>query len=645
MESGFKAFLRKLRRTKPLGTGLLETSLNRCLSTFDITLLGIGHMMGSGIYVLTATVARSVAGPAVVLSFLISGVASLLAAFSYAEFGVRFPRAGSAYSYTYLAVGEFWAFLVGWNVVLENVIGLAAVARACSAYVDSLLGNVIKTWTADHVGRIHATFFSEEPDLFAFVFIVVFVVVMSLGVRASSHINNIFSIVNIGIALLIVAVGSYFANIENWTNPATGGFVPYGWHGVLAASASCFYAYIGFDSIATSAEEASDPQRSLPLATFLSMSIVTVVYVSISAVLTLMVNYTEITSESGLPDALAANGATWAKVIVIIGAVCGMVTVLMGNVYALTRIVYAMAEDGLLFAWFSRVHQRTQLPLAAMYAFTVLSALLAIFLDIHTLVEMMSIGTLLAYLVVSASLIIVRYMPVSRLMGEESQEPADMTKPCFADDESIFDGAGDVAGRLRATFAFLHRLYPFNQPPGIVVSYCITTLTLDVFLLSFLTQLLLEPISGGSFWAILLVVLLSLVALFCFVVILMHQQSTALLHYKMPLVPLLPTLSIILNATLMTTLQPLTWVRLLIWVAVGLLVYFSYGIRHSKLNPDSVISPQTSLLAMESRDQPRKWGAMDQEVTSATGATEAGDSTDDKQPLVPSSPPPPKSAS
>lgn len=220
-----------------------------------------------------------------------------------------------------------------------------------------------------------------------------------------------------------------------------------------------------------------------------------------------------------------------------------------------------------------------------------------------------------------------------------------MAKPCFSDSEGVFDGVGDVAGRLRATFSFLHRLYPFNQPPGIVVSYCITTLTLDVFLLSFLTQLLLEPISAGSFWAILLVVLLSLVALFCFVIILMHQQSTTLLHYKMPLVPLLPTLSIIINATLMTTLQPLTWVRLLIWVAVGLLVYFSYGIRHSKLNPDSVISPQTSLLAMESRDQPRKWGAMDQEVTSSTGLGEAGDSTDDKQPLVSSSSPPPRSSS
>ncbi|EEC00694.1 cationic amino acid transporter, putative [Ixodes scapularis] len=565
MESGFASFVRKLRRTKPLGSNVLDTSLKRCLSTFDITLLGVGHMMGSGIYVLTATVAKSVAGPAIVVAFLISGVASLLAAFSYAEFGVRFPKAGSAYSYTYLAVGEFWAFVVGWNVVLENVIGLAAVARACSAYIDSLLGNIMKSWSEEHVGRINVPFFSEEPDLFAFVIILAFLIIMSVGVRASTHINNIFSMVNIGVALLVIAVGSYFANFDNWTNPDTGGFMPFGWHGVLAASASCFYAYVGFDSIASSGEEARDPQKSLPIATFVSMSIVTVVYVAISAVLTLMVNYKDITSESGLPDALAANGATWAKVVVIMGAVCGMATVLMGNMFALTRIVYAMAEDGLLFSWFSWVNARTQLPLAAMYAFTSLSAVLAVLLDINTLVEMMSIGTLLAYLVVSASLIIVRYMPLARLMGEESQELPDLARPTLSD-ESVDD---DTGGRLRNSFSFLYTLYPFDQPPGIVVSYSITVLTVTVFILGFLTPLMVAPLADGSVWAVLALLLLLGVALASFGIILLFQQSSATVRYKMPLVPLLPTLSIIINATLMTTLQPLTWARLVIWIAVG----------------------------------------------------------------------------
>ncbi|KAM7310227.1 putative cationic amino acid transporter [Ixodes scapularis] len=322
------------------------------------------------------------------------------------------------------------------------------------------------------------------------------------------------------------------------------------------------------------------------------------------------------------------------QVVVIMGAVCGMATVLMGNMFALTRIVYAMAEDGLLFSWFSWVNARTQLPLAAMYAFTSLSAVLAVLLDINTLVEMMSIGTLLAYLVVSASLIIVRYMPLARLMGEESQELPDLARPTLSD-ESVDD---DTGGRLRNSFSFLYTLYPFDQPPGIVVSYSITVLTVTVFILGFLTPLMVAPLADGSVWAVLALLLLLGVALASFGIILLFQQSSATVRYKMPLVPLLPTLSIIINATLMTTLQPLTWARLVIWIAVGLLVYFSYGMRHSKLNPDGVLSPRSSLLSSQEPAQ-RTWGALDKElsVPGDNADAPAGEDDDDKRPLVPAS--------
>ncbi|KAM7310225.1 putative cationic amino acid transporter [Ixodes scapularis] len=325
---------------------------------------------------------------------------------------------------------------------------------------------------------------------------------------------------------------------------------------------------------------------------------------------------------------------TMGEVVVIMGAVCGMATVLMGNMFALTRIVYAMAEDGLLFSWFSWVNARTQLPLAAMYAFTSLSAVLAVLLDINTLVEMMSIGTLLAYLVVSASLIIVRYMPLARLMGEESQELPDLARPTLSD-ESLDD---DTGGRLRNSFSFLYTLYPFDQPPGIVVSYSITVLTVTVFILGFLTPLMVAPLADGSVWAVLALLLLLGVALASFGIILLFQQSSATVRYKMPLVPLLPTLSIIINATLMTTLQPLTWARLVIWIAVGLLVYFSYGMRHSKLNPDGVLSPRSSLLSSQEPAQ-RTWGALDKElsVPGDNADAPAGEDDDDKRPLVPAS--------
>lgn len=267
---------------------------------------------------------------------------------------------------------------------------------------------MIREYTLSFIsGTIGLNLISQHIDLFASAIVTVFVVFLTCGVRATSYINNLFSLINIIIILIIIVVGSYFADSTNWSIPDAG-FMPFGWKGVFAASASCFYAFIGFDSIATSGEEAKDPQRSIPIATMISMAFATIAYVGVSAVLTLMVPFSEINDESGLPDALGRVGAGWAKTLVIIGASCGMVTVLMGTMYALTRIVYSMADDGLLFSWMSKVNEKTQIPLYAMYFFASIGGLLALFLDINTLVEMMSIGTLLAYLVVSASVIIVR---------------------------------------------------------------------------------------------------------------------------------------------------------------------------------------------------------------------------------------------
>lgn len=404
----------KLQRTKHIGIGtdLMETQLKRCLSTFDIILLGIGHMVGSGVYVLTSSVARNIAGPAIVLSFIISGFASFLSALCYAEFSVRYPKCGSAYSYTYLALGELWSFVVGWNMVLENVIGTAAVSRACSAYIDSLLDGQIRNYTlASLTSSIGLNYVSEHVDLFAFFIVIVLMVFLTFGVKVTTYLNNVFSLVNITVILIIIIVGIYYSDINNWKN-VPNGFMAYGWKGVFAGSATCFYAYIGFDSISSSGEEAKDPQRSIPMATLISMTIATISYVGVSAVLTLMIPYNQINAESGLPDALGAHGAVWAKFVVIVGASCGMITVLIGTMYSLTRVVYSMAIDGLLLSCMANINQRTHLPLFAMYFFASIGAILALFIDITTLIEMMSIGTLIAYLVVSASVIVVRYEPI-----------------------------------------------------------------------------------------------------------------------------------------------------------------------------------------------------------------------------------------
>ncbi|XP_054159115.1 cationic amino acid transporter 4-like [Oppia nitens] len=631
----------KMKRTKQINrqTDLMETQLRRCLSTFDIVLMGIGHMVGSGAYVLTSSVARNISGPAIVLSFIISGIASFLNALSYAEFAGRFPKCGSAYSYAYLALGEIWSFIVGWNMVLENVIGTAAVSRACSAYIDSLMNGQIRNYTlASLASSIGLNYFSSHVDLFAFTIVIVLIVFMTTGVKITSYLNNVFSIINIAVILTIIVVGLYFADIDNWLN-APNGFMAYGWSGVFAGSATCFYAYVGFDSISSSGEEARNPKRSIPLATFISMTFVTLSYVAVSAVLTLMIPYNEINAESGLPDAFGSHGAVWAKLVVIVGASCGMVTVLIGTMYSLTRIVYAMSDDGLLFSWMGSVNQRTQLPLNAMYFFASLGALMALFIDITTLIEMMSIGTLIAYLVVSASVIVIRYEPTlqqdDQLVGggghyhHQQQQPGiGQYHDTMANNQELNDlsvdssgGGGVGAGEANKLIDELATAETDSLGSSSHSRRQNTLLNLiryydcrDYLRLAIARY---APKSMVSIAVLFLVVLL-----FVFCLSIKHFNRTN--HYtfqkqnmvplggdtyKVPLVPLVPVLSIFFNIGLMINLQTLTWLRLIVWMIVGLFVYFCYGINHSKI--DNNFKQLQSI----NSENVRKWGSLDDNVS------------------------------
>lgn len=522
-----QGFASRLTRKKFMDTDVMETNLRRCLNTADITLLAIGHMVGSGVYVLSATVAKNLAGPAIVVAFMFSGFASFLAALCYAELGVRYPRSGSAYSYTYLALGELWAFLVGWNVALEHVIGAAAISRACSAYIDSLAGGIIKNGTERLVGTMDLPLLSEHLDFLAFGIVILFVVCLSFGVRMTSYLNNVFSAANMIVIITIICVGAYFSDIKNWTNPETGGFMPYGWSGVLAASASCFYAYVGFDSIASSGEEVKDPQKSIPRATMISMGIATAIYVGVSTVLTLMVNYKDIADDSGLPEALAMHGAHWAKIVVIVGAVCGMATGIIGSLFALTRVIYVMADDGLLFAFCSNVNIKTKIPLGAMYIFSFLSALMALTLDINTLVEVMSIGTLFAYLVVSASVIILRYRP-SVQMPTESQENQELSS--IGDSSNEKSPVEDTAGQFHERFRIM-RAY-INMCPGRLVTLSVFSYCVFSFVLCGFVKKYYDNISEGSWWTALILVILIMGVILSLLLIVMHQQSTTTLRYK-----------------------------------------------------------------------------------------------------------------
>ncbi|XP_053688757.1 cationic amino acid transporter 4 [Sabethes cyaneus] len=605
----------KMNRTKQLPADLMETPLNRCLNTFDITLLGIGHMVGAGVYVLTGTVAHEMAGPGIVLSFILAGIVSLLAALCYAEFGTRVPKAGSAYVYTYVSIGEFWAFVIGWNIILEHMLGAASVARAWSGYVDSMLGNIVANTTMEITGEMHEQLLAKYPDFLAFAVCLSYAIALATGVKATAMINSILTTVNVAVMLLVIVLGFWYATPTNWSLPDQG-FLPYGFGGVLAGAATCFYAFVGFDSIATSGEEAKNPSVSIPLATILSLCVVTIGYVLVSAALTLMIPYNEINPAAALPDAFGIRGISWAKYAISTGAICGMTTTLLGSLFALPRCLYAMASDGLLFSCFGKVNTKTQVPLLNLAVSGVCSALLALLFDLEKLVEFMSIGTLLAYTIVSASVIVLRYRPISveetvhlapDTPGTDEEEGASSSSHSSAVDPSsptseMIEIA--LAGRLRPQFRWLEPLLGRCEPgvacSGAVLLFCVLSAAV-----CFQLQASWDELYNGTWWALALYGFLLFCLVACIVVISAHHQNTRGLQFKVPLVPYIPALSILCNIELMVHLSFLTWLRFFIWLSIGMLVYFLYGIHNSK---EGELGTSYSML-MSTQEAIRGWGA------------------------------------
>lgn len=322
-----------LNRKKTVTEDFHETPLKRCLSTLDLTLLGIGHMIGAGIYVLTGTVVKDLAGPSAILSYVFAAFAAILAALCYAEFGARVPKAGSAYSYTYVTLGEIWGFIIGWNILLEHLLGASSVARAWSGGLDSIFNGAIKNSTLTNIGYLshNNVWISDYPDFVAFAATLMVFFVVATGAKFAMNFNNFFTVINLIVIAIIIVLGFYFADVKNWTD--NGGFFPYGFGGTWAGAATCFYAYIGFEGVATASEEAKNPEKSVPIATILSLGIVTVLYVLVTCVLTLMVPYTDVNPTAAFPFAFAQQGAEWAKYVVALGTLFGITTSLLGGAF------------------------------------------------------------------------------------------------------------------------------------------------------------------------------------------------------------------------------------------------------------------------------------------------------------------------
>ncbi|KAM9088020.1 solute carrier family 7 member 14 [Eschrichtius robustus] len=415
----------RILRTKPVesmleGTGATTahgTKLAQVLTTVDLISLGVGSCVGTGMYVVSGLVAKEMAGPGVIVSFIIAAVASILSGVCYAEFGVRVPKTtGSAYTYSYVTVGEFVAFFIGWNLILEYLIGTAAGASALSSMFDSLANHTVSRRMADSVGTLNGLGKGKQsyPDLLALVIAVIVTIIVALGVKNSVGFNNVLNVLNLAVWVFIMIAGCFFINGKYW---AEGQFLPHGWSGVLQGAATCFYAFIGFDIIATTGEEAKNPNTSIPYAITASLVICLTAYVSVSMILTLMVPYYAIDTESPLMEMFVARGFYAAKFIVAIGSVAGLTVSLLGSLFPMPRVIYAMAGDGLLFRFLAHVSSYTETPVVACIVSGFLAALLSLLVSLRDLIEMMSIGTLLAYTLVSVCVLLLRYQPESDIDG------------------------------------------------------------------------------------------------------------------------------------------------------------------------------------------------------------------------------------
>jgi len=409
-----------------------ENRLRRILGPVQLSSLGIGAIIGTGIFVLTGVAAHDKTGPALILSFVVAALACIFAALCYAEFASMVPVAGSAYTYAYATLGELFAWIVGWDLILEYAVASATVAHGWSHYFQDFIGIFgIKIPFAftnapfdfdPTLGTLMST--SKVMDLPAFVIAGIITLILVKGIRESASFNAAMVGIKLIVVLIVIAVGAMYVDTRNW-HP----FAPYGLTGVaffgqtifgqtgrggeplgmLAGAATIFFAYIGFDSVSTHAEEARNPRRDVPIGIITSLILCTVLYIAVSAVLTGMVPYDKINIDAPVSNAFAQVGLTWAQFLVSLGALTGITSVLLVLMLSQPRVMLAMARDGLIPpGFFGAIHEKFRTPWKSTILTGIFVAVLASFLPLRILAELLNIGTLLAFIIVCAAVLIMR---------------------------------------------------------------------------------------------------------------------------------------------------------------------------------------------------------------------------------------------
>jgi basic amino acid/polyamine antiporter, APA family len=407
---------------QPTGAPAIEgedIDLRRALGPVHLVMLGIGAVIGAGIFVITGQAAAMYAGPAIILSFVIAGVGCLLAGLCYAEFAAMIPVAGSAYSYAYATLGPFIAWIIGWDLVLEYLAASATVAVGWSGYFRGVLASVgIEVPMALAMAPIEISQNFEVTRTGAYINLPAILLVASLttllviGIRASATFNNLMVLVKLALVLLVIGFGLSYVNLDNVTPlipPNQGEFGQFGWSGVLRASGVVFFAYIGFDAVSVAAQEARNPQRDMPIGILGSLLICTVLYMVMAFVITGLAPYSTLNVDNPVAQAVGNVPALrWLVPLVNIGATVGLATVVLVLLLGQSRIFYAMSRDRLLPAFFGRVHPRFRTPYIGTMITGFFSAILAGVVPLHVLTEMVSIGTLAAFVTVSISIMVLR---------------------------------------------------------------------------------------------------------------------------------------------------------------------------------------------------------------------------------------------
>ncbi|KAK6151428.1 hypothetical protein DH2020_014063 [Rehmannia glutinosa] len=535
-------------------SGSGQYQLAKALTALHLIAIGVGATIGSGVYILVGTVAREHSGPALTLSFLIAGIAAALSAFCYAELASRCPSAGSAYHYSYICIGEAFAWLIGWALMLEYTIGGSAVARGIS---PNLVRYALLFGGPDSLpsflARQTVPGFGIVVDPCAAILVIVVTGLLCVGIKESALVQGIVTAANVCALIFIIVAGGYLGVKTGWPGyELTAGYFPFGAQGMLAGASTVFFAYTGFDSVTSTAEEVKNPQRDLPMGIGFALSICCTLYMLVSAVIVGLVPYYAMDPDTPISSAFASHGIKWAAFIITFGSCTALCSSLMGSLLPQSRILMAMARDGLLPSFFSDVNKSTQVPVKSTTVTGLLATILAFFMDVEQLSGMVSLGTLVAYTVVAISVLILRYVPPDVVPLPSSFQEA-------IDSVSLRHTISYSPGDFCTENTKVDAITPENSPllvrkealvgyPSIGVCTAVLMLLSRIFVAVLVNKRNRRKIAG---WAIMVT---------CIGVIVLTTATSS---------------SSLRSAA--------TWTRVSIWWAVALVAYIFYGRTHSPL--------------------------------------------------------------